>query len=252
MYNKGIRLDANLAFLKSLVVYRLNPIRRIQSYRHYGHFIGPGDLCFDIGAHAGDRISTFLSLGASVVAIEPLPDFMKFLNQLYGKNKRVVLVEAAVTSQNGNQSFFVSTKTPAMSTLNHWWTVSIARQDRFSKVVWNKKIEVKTLILDTLIRKYGSPKFCKIDVAGAEFDVLAGLTEPLANLSFEYIPAHIDIALSCIERLSSLGTYRFNISVGERKKFIFEKWENDYFIRDTLQRTAPNDPSGDVYAMLQL
>ena len=252
MYDKGIRLEINVAFLKSLVVYRLNPIRRIQSYHHYGYCIGPGDLCFDIGAHAGDRISTFLSLGARVVAVEPLPGFMKFLNRLYGANKRVVLVEAAVTSQTGTQSFFVSTKTPAMSTLNHWWTVSVAQQERFSKVVWNKKIEVNTLTLDTLIRKYGIPKFCKIDVEGGELNVLAGLTEPLANLSFEYTPARIDIALSCVERLSRLGTYRFNISVGEGKKFVFKKWEDRYFIRDTLQETRPNDPSGDVYAMLHL
>ena len=78
------------------------------------------------------------------------------------------------------------------------------------------------------------------------------IQKTLKDLSFEYTPARIDIALSCIERLARLGSYQFNMSVGERKKFVFEKWKNHHFIRDILQESNPNNPSGDVYAMLQL
>ena len=36
----------------------------------YSHFIGKGDLCFDVGANLGNRAEVFLALGATVVAIE--------------------------------------------------------------------------------------------------------------------------------------------------------------------------------------
>ena len=39
----------------------------------YARFLRAGDLAFDIGAHVGDRISSFRRLGARVVALEPQP-----------------------------------------------------------------------------------------------------------------------------------------------------------------------------------
>ena len=39
--------------------------------RFYSQFIKPGDRCFDIGAHKGERTNVFLQLGAQVVAVEP-------------------------------------------------------------------------------------------------------------------------------------------------------------------------------------
>src|SRR4029078_8074882 len=39
----------------------------------YRNFVEPGDLVFDIGAHTGDRVSSFRRLGARVVAVERQP-----------------------------------------------------------------------------------------------------------------------------------------------------------------------------------
>src|SRR4249920_1319317 len=39
--------------------------------RFYSQFIGRRSLCFDVGANVGTRAEIFLSLGATVVAVEP-------------------------------------------------------------------------------------------------------------------------------------------------------------------------------------
>jgi len=44
---------------------------RRELVQFYAQFIHPGDLCFDIGAHTGERARIFLELGARVVCVEP-------------------------------------------------------------------------------------------------------------------------------------------------------------------------------------
>ena len=64
---------------RSLWMYYGRPSNRVAMDRFYGEFVRPGALCFDIGAHVGNRSRAWSRLGASVVAVEPQPDFARFL-----------------------------------------------------------------------------------------------------------------------------------------------------------------------------
>ena len=59
--NKGARV---YGLLRSLWIYYGQVSRQPKLKQLYGHFIAPGDLAFDIGAHVGDRTRCWASLGA--------------------------------------------------------------------------------------------------------------------------------------------------------------------------------------------
>ena len=77
----------------------------------------------------------------------------------------------------------------------------------------------KILNLDSMINKYGIPKFIKIDVEDYEYKVLCGLNQPIEFISFEYtVPERVDEVIKCIDRINFLASGKkvlFNYSIGE-------------------------------------
>ena len=134
-----------------------------------------------------------------------------------------------------------------MSTINPLWREAMAVSPRFRGVAWDMRCEVEVLTLDGLIARHGVPTFCKLDVEGAEAQVLAGLSRPLPALSFEYSPAALEGALACIERLGALGAYRFRRSVAESLRWS-GTWMTARQMRADLDMLSPVAPAGDLYA----
>lgn len=240
-----------IGLLRSLLVYYgVLPFRARRLKRFYAQFIRPGDLCFDIGSHAGSRIWTWLRLGAQVVAVEPQPLFQRLLQRWYGRRPDVVLVEAALGSEPGWATLHISRQTPTVTTLSPEWITSVRQSPGFARVRWDDQQRVPVLTLDDLIEQHGEPAFCKIDVEGYEPEVLAGLSRPLPGLSFEYIPAAAGQALACIERLEVLGVYEYNRTAGENLRFLTNGWNDAVQTTRWLKSLAPGSPSGDIYARL--
>ena len=189
--------------------------------KFYSGLVKPGDLCFDIGASYGNRTAAFLKLGARVVSVEPQKIPAKFLKRKF--KKKIILISKALGEAHGFNYMYVSDFT-ALSTLSYDWLMSVM-DDRFNQIKWRKKIEVEVITLDELIREYGRPNFCKIDVEGYELEVLRGLTQPLENLSFEFtIPEFTERAMSCLNYLSSIGKIVCNYSAGETMEFGLPQW----------------------------
>jgi FkbM family methyltransferase len=217
-------------------------------HKFYAQFIPPGALCFDIGAHVGNRLRVWSGLGARMIAVEPQPSLMVWLQRLYGSHSSITLLEQAVGAQPGSATLYISSRTPTVTSMSQEWISAVQRDSSFSQVAWDKTVTVPVTTFDELIATYGLPAFCKIDVEGFELDVLRGLSQPVAVLSFEYIPAAMTVAVGCIERLEQLGRYEFNYSPGERHELQAPIWLCAAEMKIILARL--NKGSGDVYARL--
>jgi FkbM family methyltransferase len=235
---------------RSTVIYRGNPLKLRRARAFYRQFIQPGDLCFDIGAHVGDRLAHFLSLGARVVAVEPQPRLMAGLKRRFGHDSRVVLISSALGSARGKARLSIDPARPTVATLSPDYIAQAGESRGFRHVRWREQVEVEVTTLDALIAAHGVPAFCKIDVEGYEHAVIEGLSRALPGLSLEYLPAALDPALVGIARLNRLGTYRFNRSVGESMSLAIPRWLGAAEIGAELKRLPRNEKAGDIYAFL--
>ena len=242
-------VESQIGVLRSLAIYYApGRVRRLQ--RFYAQLIQPGDLCFDVGAHVGNRVAAWQRLGARVVAVEPQAQLMGWLRRFYGRSPDVTLVQAAVGAMPGTGTLRHDPRNPTVSTLSEDWVAAVGGDPSFGGVRWRTVEAVRLTTLDDLIAHHGRPAFCKIDVEGYEAEVLRGLSEGLALISFEYIPAAMDVARACLARLDTLGAYEFNWFPGESHRWASYEWLSPAGMAAQLEKLAAGRASGDIFARL--
>ena len=158
-----------------------------------------GSCVFDIGANVGFYTllsSELVGPKGTVISFEPLPRNIYFLKKHLRINKltNVKIIEAAVSDSSGIK-YFEPSPSPSMAHLSK-------RGD----------LKVKTVSLDKLILKdkVPSPQYMKIDVEGAEMNVLLGAESILKNIHpIIFLATHGGyIHKKCIKFLQSLD-YHF-------------------------------------------
>lgn len=245
------RIRNRLGLLKSVAIYYWKPFNRRRLKNFYRQFIRPGDLCFDIGAHVGNRTQAWLDLGATVVAVEPQQTCLKYLRRRFGQNTRIILVGKAISAASGEATMFVSSANPAISTLSHeQWRDQISHDAKYP-IAWDDQMQVPVVTLDVLISEYGVPGFCKLDVENSEYDALLGLSHILPQLSFEYYPPVMQNCYLCLERLEEMGSYEFNWSFGETQRLQSKKWLSRKALESVLGAFTHRSEYGDIYARLR-
>lgn len=234
--------------LRSLSIYYGNRAHASAMDRLYRQFINDGDLVFDVGAHVGDRVASFSRLGARVVAVEPQPAMVTVLKLLHGRNSAVTIEAVAVGREAGSANLMINPSNPTVSTASRGFVTAAHNAPGWEDQRWTQTIQVPVTTLDRLVGKHGMPAFIKIDVEGFEAEVLAGLTQPVKGLSFEFTTIQRDVARACIERCRALGYRRFNSALGESQSLTHEQWVDGDTIAAWLATLPHSANSGDIYA----
>lgn len=158
-------------------------------------------ILFDIGANRGDAVIAGLKQGYKVIAIEPSRIFGQLVkNFIY--NSSVIPLKYAISDKSDELVEFYEAEEDGLSTLNKNWLTS-------DEMPYNGKsyrtTYASTITIDNLAYQYGHPDLIKIDVEGAEWNVLRGMTRSYGVVTFEWTLATMNEHQKQLEYLASLG-----------------------------------------------
>jgi FkbM family methyltransferase len=146
--------------------------------------IQPDANCIDVGCHKGlylDRILRLAPRGTHA-AFEPLPELCELLRARYAEYPNVAIHEVALSSCSGQMNFQFNKTNPGWSGLK--------RRSYPSEKNDLQVLAVRVQSLDEIFREDARIDFAKMDVEGAELDVLRGGNKVLSRnrplIIFEY------------------------------------------------------------------
>jgi len=129
--------------------------------------------CIDIGCHKGELLEWMLKLSPNGkhIAFEPIPSLNKSLNEKFGK--LVTISPIALSDEEGQDSFQIVKNAPAYSGFKKR-TYAISNPEI-------QTIQVQKSRLDIFVSNDYVPNLIKIDVEGAEYQVLLGAKSLLSK-----------------------------------------------------------------------
>ena len=148
--------------------------------RLVGYLLAPDTACVDVGAHRGDLLADIVRVAprGRHVAYEPLPELAAELRVAFPS---VDVRQAALSDCAGEREFVRVVDNPGWSGFRERPSPGSGRTERF---------RVRTERLDEALPPATRPGFVKIDVEGAEREVLAGalgtLCEHRPVVAFEH------------------------------------------------------------------
>jgi FkbM family methyltransferase len=194
-----------------------NELYDLQTIRVMQRILNPDSNCIDIGCHTGvflDEIIKFSPVG-SHFAFEPIPSLFLELSEKFSTNEKVTISNVAASDKSGEVSFQHVVSNPGYSGLKR------RRYDRENEIV--QEITVKSELLDNVVPLDVKIDLIKIDVEGAEFQVLRGASKILKRSNPVLIFEH---GLGAADYYGTKPEDLFDFLVGECNYaiFIMEEW----------------------------
>lgn len=184
-------------------------------------------LIFDIGYNVGRFTSACFQKypDVKVIGVEANPSLCT------GKanNNNLILLNNLVSDVNDIEiDFYIEPKQLGISTAS----LDFINNSRFTvgsknlspkSAHWNAPIKVKSITIDDMIRRYGTPDLIKIDVEGYEYEVIRGLTKKANDICFEWHEENYQSLVDIVNYLMSINYNQFGAIGWFDEGDIFEK-----------------------------
>jgi FkbM family methyltransferase len=197
---------------------------------------------YDIGANVGyySLLAKQIIQIGEVHSFEPVSEIFKILKENLSKKQNIFLNQLALFNKEGQIDFYDTIK---ISSVGSAFNPALLRNHDL--LVASKKIKVQTTTLDKYCYNYSRPDFLKIDVEGAEREVIEGgikilkETNPIIAMEVWRKPLDNTSHLKAIAMLYNLDYKSYKIiNEGELElikkihpeKDILEKDTSDNFI----------------------
>ena len=174
-------------------------------------------LVFDLGFHRGEDTDHYLAMGHRVVAVEANPSLAKQGRERFAaaiSSGELTLIHAAVLGEGRALSAVAFHPHPSRS---EWGSVDLRWVQHNAEapgLPQDAPLMVQATTLQQLVAQFGTPWLLKIDIEGADEEVLADLAaleQKPAFVSWETGKESLAAVLSQHRRLRRLGYRHFRV-----------------------------------------
>jgi FkbM family methyltransferase len=159
------------------------------------------DALIDIGANRGTFTDFFLATNKDIRSylFEPLPELFKFLKLKYPNKSRIIIFNKAISNNVGTSFFHVAANDGQSSSL---YEIGERHKQAAPHALEVKEIEVEVSTLDIILKdEIFENAFLKIDVQGAELQVLKGAANTLNRTA----AIHVEVSIQSLYKGDTLG-----------------------------------------------
>jgi FkbM family methyltransferase len=186
-----------------------------------------------------------------VAAVEPQAACARVLDDVYGSDPGVMIVNKAVGDKSGSAEIMIGS-VHQTSTMSREWQLAFSQVEN-PDVTWQATETVQVTTIDELINEFGIPSFVKIDVEGYEHAALQGLSRSVPALSFEFHSYQLNETFACIDTLARLGEVKLNFTLEESILYVLGDWVEPEVVKRELALLVNKPPwYGNVYAKYEI
>lgn len=179
------------------------------------------DLIVDAGGYIGTSAIKFAEMypNAKIVTIEPETENYNILTHNVKKYSNIEVIKAALVAKNDGELILTNLGTGE-------WGNTVVNNNKLIKNLETKNIEkINGITLDDILTKYNNKKIglLKIDIEGAEKEILDNANETLYDVYATFIELHDRFVPGCTESYINFSKNRILLNFGTEKYLSIKK-----------------------------